>query len=115
MARTRIHRVHLPAEAAGHEVVQDRTAHRADLAARANDGDRGRLEEMAQARHIGTALPERHRFQVTVEMTVGVIAGEREAEVNHPVGELPLGRKPGGSEHAQHGGVGRERLGGERG
>ncbi len=115
MARTGIHRVHVPAEAAGHEVVQDRAADRADPAARAHNGDRGRLEKMAQARHICAALPERHRLQVAVQMTVGVVAGEREGEVNQPVGQLPLGRKPGGGEHAEHGGVGRERLGGERG
>ena len=74
---------------------------------------RGRLQQVPHAGNVRAALPDGHRFQVVIEALVGLAAREREGQLHHAVGALPLHRQAGIGEDPEHRGVIRERLRGE--
>ena len=109
----RIHRIDRPGEAARHDVAQDGPAGGAAASARAHHGDRPRLQQRAQARHIRPAFPARHGLQVTAQPVSIFAAGQGEGQLDRVPGYPPLRRQAGVREHPQHRRVLRQRLRGE--
>ena len=64
LAGMRVDPVHAPGVAAGDDVAQDGPADRLRPPAGSHYGHRFRSENMAQARHVGVALPLGHRVQI---------------------------------------------------
>jgi hypothetical protein len=78
---------------------------RAGVAAGADDSDHRRAEQVTQALDVGPALPRGDRLQ---EVLVGC---ERDARLDHTIGEATLDRQPGVGQQLQHGVVAREGVG----
>ena len=110
----RIYHIDRAGEAAGHDVAQDGPAHCAGMAARAHHGDRVRLQQRAQARHVRAAFPAGHRLQVAAQPVRIFAAWQVEGQLDHAGGYPPLRGKAGVGEYPEHRRVLRQRLRGER-
>ena len=108
-----IHRVQAAREARIPDVVQDEPADRAVSVAHADHRDRARREQRLQAGHLGLLLPARDRVQVGAGLTEPGVSRDRHAQLDDPVVQPPRHAQPGVAEHPQHGGVLRQRRGGE--
>ena len=102
LAATRVDRVDPAGEAAGDDVPQDRPAGRAGAPTRADHRDRRRGQHMAQAGHVSRPLPLGDRVTISAQGGVGLVSGQRELELVHPVRQRTLRLQPGIGEHLQH-------------
>ena len=109
----RVDRVDAARESVRDDVVQDLPADGAAAAPGAYHGDRFGEQQVAQARYVRPARPAGHRVEVVIKL-VAVVPGQRHDELDHALGEVALYRQAGVGEHALHGQVVWQRLGGER-
>ena len=84
-------------------------------AAGADHHDRLGREDVPQAGHVGAALPFGHGAEVGVQRGAVLVLGQRERQLEDPVGVVPLHGQAGVGEHLEHGRVLGQGLGGELG
>ena len=111
----RVDRVHRPRVPGAADVVPDHPAHRPRPSAGADHRDRPGREHMPQAGHVRLALPFGHCVQVAVQVRAVDEAGQRDDQVDHPVGDLTVHRQAGVRDDLQHRRVLGQRQPGERG
>ena len=113
VAAVRVHRVQRAREARVPDVVQDEPADRAGPVAHADHRDRARRQQGLQAGHLGPLLTPRDRVQVGAGLTEPDAPRDRHGQLDDAVVQPPRHAQPGVAEHPQHGGVLRQRRGGE--